>query len=199
VSFDVRVWLVRHSIETDAIMNEYQSETSFLRHLIRYDDSEERLKLEQSMAQVQQDERCVQRVASVTALVSVLAMACIASGDVLQGSIPFIGSERVIRVLCEVVLASLICLVTFVGLLADYRHRLNRLREEGRQLVTRLVESHLGKPHVPTWSGNQPRRESANFTAAKAAGREGDSRLLDAAFAVFQNGEGEGDNIRTSP
>jgi hypothetical protein len=175
--FDGRVGLVQQSIKTGAIMNEHQTETSFLRQLLRYDDSAERLKLEQSMAQVQRDERCVQRVASATALVSVLAMTCIASANILQTSIPFIGSEWVIRVLCELVLASLICLVTFVGLLAVYRHRLNRLREEGRQLVRRLVESQLGKPHVPTLSDNQPRSESPGFTAVKAAGRERDSRL----------------------
>jgi hypothetical protein len=90
-------------------MNEHQRGTSFLRHIIRYEDSDERLKLAQSIAGVQHDERCVQRVASVTALFPVPAIACIAYGDILQESIPAIGSELATKVLCEVVLASLIC------------------------------------------------------------------------------------------
>ena len=47
-------------------MSEHQTETAFLRHILLYDDGDERRKLEESIAQVQPDMRCVQRVASVT-------------------------------------------------------------------------------------------------------------------------------------
>ena len=56
-------------------MSEHETETAFLRHLILYDDSEQRRKLEQSMAQVRRDTHCVQRVASVTALFGTLLVA----------------------------------------------------------------------------------------------------------------------------
>jgi len=142
-------------------MNAHQRETSFLTQIIRYDDSDERLKLEKSIAQVRHDERCVQRVALVTALFPLLAIAGIAYGDILQENFLFIGSELVIKVLCELVLASLICLAAFAGLLAVYRKKLNRLREECCQLVTRLIESHLGKPQIPKLPVSHPRSDAA--------------------------------------
>jgi hypothetical protein len=131
-------------------MSEHQRETKFLRHVILYDDSDEHRKVEKNIAQVQHDERCVQRLAGIMALFLMLASAGIAYGAILHKNFPYDGSELVFRILCEAVLASLICLVAFAGLLMVYRWRLNRLREEGRRLVTRLLESRLGKPYTPT-------------------------------------------------
>jgi hypothetical protein len=135
-------------------MSEHQKETTFLRHVILYADCDEHRRLEENIAQVQRDERCVQRVASVTALFPVLAIASIAYGGILQENFPYNGSGLVFKILCELGLASLICLVAFAGLLMVYRRRLNRLREECRQLVTRLLESHLGTPHIQTLPGS---------------------------------------------
>ena len=67
----------------------------------------------------------------------------------LQKNFPCIGSGVVFRVLCEVGLASLICLVPCAGLLTVYRRNLNLLREKCRQLVTRLLQSQPGKPRLP--------------------------------------------------
>ncbi len=131
-------------------MSEHETETAFLRHMILYDDSDERRKLEKGIAQVRRDTRCVQRVASVTALFPLLALAGIAYGALLQENFPYNGSELVLRVLCVVGLASLICLVGFAGLLTFYFKKLNRLRKEARQLVIRHLESRLGKPQIPT-------------------------------------------------
>ena len=133
-------------------MSEHQIETAFLRHIILYDNSDECRKMEKSIAQVQQDVRSVQRVASVTALFPLLAIASFAYGVLLQENFPYNMSELVLvfRILCELGLAALICLVGLAGLLTVYRKKLNRLRKECLQLVTRLLESHLGKPRIPT-------------------------------------------------
>ena len=136
-------------------MSEHHRDTAFLRDIIRYDESDERRKLEKNIAQVQRDERCVQRLALVISLVPGLAIAGIAYGALLQRNFPYGLSEHVIRVFCELVLASLICLGGFAGLLAVYRWKLNRLRNECRQLVMRLLESHLGKPHLETLPRSQ--------------------------------------------
>ena len=40
----------------------------------------------------------------------------------------------------------MICLVVFMGLKSVYRMKLDRRREEGRQLVMRLLEARLGRP-----------------------------------------------------
>jgi hypothetical protein len=130
-------------------MSEHETETAFLRHIILYDDSAERLKLEKSIAQVRRDTHCVQRVASVTALFPLVAIAGLAYGALLQENFPYNGSELVLRVLCVLGLASLVCLVGFAGLLTVYLRKLHRLQKEARQLVIRLLESRLGDPHVP--------------------------------------------------
>jgi len=134
-------------------MSEHETETAFLRHIILYDDSEERRKLEKSIAQVHRDTHCVQRVASVTALFPLLAIAGIAYGALLQESFPYNASDLVFRVLCVLGLASLVCLVGFAGLLTVYLRKLHRLQKEARQLVIRLLESRLGNPHVATLPG----------------------------------------------
>lgn len=134
-------------------MNEHQTETAFLRHVILYNDSEERRKLEKRIAQVRCDTRCVQRVALVTALFPLLALAGIAYGVLLQENFPYNASELVLRILCVLGLASLICLVGFAGLWTFYFRKLHRLRKEARQLVIRTLESRLGEPHVATVPG----------------------------------------------
>jgi hypothetical protein len=131
-------------------MSEHQNETAFLKHLILYGSSDECRRLERSIARVQQDVRCVKRVAAVTLLVPVLAIAGLVYGMILHANFPFSGTDRVFRVLCELGLASLICLVGLVVLLTVYHTKLNRLREECRRSVVRLLESHLGNPHIAT-------------------------------------------------
>jgi hypothetical protein len=135
-------------------MGEHETETAFLRHIILYDDSEERLRLDKSIAQVRRDTRCVQRVASVTVLFPLLALAGLAYGALLQTNSPYSGAELVLRVLCVLGLAALICLVGFAGLLTVYLSKLRRLQKEARQLVLRLLESRLGDPHVATMQGS---------------------------------------------
>jgi hypothetical protein len=135
-------------------MSEHQIETAFLRRVILYEDSDERRKLERSIAQVQQDERCVQRLAWAIGLFPMLALAAVVYGAFLQENFPYNVSNAVLNVFGGLVLASLICLVAFGGLLTVYRRKLNRLRQECRQLITRLLESHVGKPHLPSLPGS---------------------------------------------
>ena len=145
-------------------MSEHQRETAFLRHIIRHGESAECRKLEKRIAQVQCDQRCVQRVSAVTALFPLLALAGFGYGGILEESFPYGGSEVIFRLLCVMGLASLICLVVFAGLLALYRLQLNEMREECRQVVTKLVEAHLVKPYVASLpSGHQGSGDDDTF------------------------------------
>lgn len=166
----------RTSLTSANSMSEHQIETAFLRRVILYDDSEEPLKLNKSIAQVQQDERCVQRMAAAMALFLMLGLACVGYGVILQENFPYNLPRPVINVFCGLVLASMICLVAFAGLLAVYRMKLNRLREECRRLVARLLESHLGKPHIPTLAGSH--RGADDREAFQRAAKSG-ARLTD--------------------
>jgi hypothetical protein len=164
-------------------MGEHEKETAFLKRIILYEDSDERRELEKRIAQVQHDERCVRRVALVTTLLPVLAIAIFAYGTILRENFPYDGSELVFRLVCELGLASLICLAGLAGLLRVYRMKLNRLREDGRQLVTKLLVSHLGKPHIAARPDGHdaPNVRGAFAGAAEVSGYSGSLISVDSA------------------
>ena len=137
-------------------MSTYQTETAFLRHAILYSDGAESLKLEKSLGQLQSDQRCVKRMALLTAPFFLAGMAGAACAAIFQENFPYVTAGIVFRLLCSLGLASLICLVGFMGLLTVYRLRLNRLRSECLQLLLRVLESHLGKPQIQTLPISHP-------------------------------------------
>jgi len=150
-------------------MNAHPGETPLLTGPIGYDDTDERQQVERSIAQVQRDQCCVKRFASVTALVPLLAMAVLGYEAMSQAKVPYEGSHPVIsvlyahpviRVLCEIGLASVICLVAFAGLLMGYRKKYNRLRDQCRPLATSLEPPHLLKPDLETSPGGHPGSEA---------------------------------------
>ncbi len=160
-------------------MSEHQIETALLRSLILYADSDEPLKLKNSIAQVRHDEHCVRRWASAMALFLMLGLAGVGYGGILQENFPYNLPQHVIDIFCALVLALVICLVAFTGLLTVYRRKLNRLRKECRRLVTRLLESHLGEPRIPTLAGSQtePDNREAFQDAAESSGYHGGLEL----------------------
>ena len=139
-------------------MTEHQRETAFLRQCILYDDTDERRKLEESIAQLQRNERCVRRAVWLMTLLVALAMAglcysavCLSdhAQDMTQLMTQFIS-----KAFCALGLGSLTCLVAFLGLGVVHRNKLDQRREECRRLATRVMESRLGKPRAA--SGTAP-------------------------------------------
>jgi hypothetical protein len=135
-------------------MSEHQRETAFLRTIIAFDDTDEQRKLEHKMTLAECNERCVKRLAAVMLLLSALGAAGLAYGAVLSDYFSYVNYRLVIEVSYVAILAALISLVVLVSHLMAYRNRLNRLREECRQLIMKLLESHPGKP---TFSTSQTR------------------------------------------
>jgi hypothetical protein len=135
-------------------MSEHQRETAFLRRIILHADTDESRELEKRIVQVQRDQSCVGRAALAAGLSAALTIAGFGYGAVLE--VNFLGNESqlVIRLLCSAGLASLICLLAFVALLGVYRQRLNGLREECRQLITKLVVSRMGEPQLASLPGD---------------------------------------------
>jgi len=129
-------------------MSEHQKDTDFLRRIIAYGDSEEHRELDGKIAQAQRDERCVKRVALAAALFTLAAPVGLAYTAIFDESFPYNQSRLLVTILCDVGLASLICVVGFVVLLMVYRMRLNELREECRHSVKRLIETHLDNSRV---------------------------------------------------
>jgi hypothetical protein len=137
-------------------MNAHPGETSFLTHIIGYDGSDEHLTPEKSIAQVQRNKRCVKRFAALIALFPLLAITGLGFEAMLQKNFPYDGPHPVLRVLCEMGLASVICLVAFAGLLMGYRKKLNRLRDQCSPLATRLLEPRWDTPDIATLPGSHP-------------------------------------------
>ena len=133
-------------------MSEHQKQTAFLRQCLLYDDTGERHELEESITQLQRNERCVRRAVCLMALLVALAMAGLCYSAVVPADDPHNLSQLVTqfdsKVFCALGLGSLICLVVFTGLGMVHRNKLDQRREECRRLAAKLVESRLGKPRV---------------------------------------------------
>jgi hypothetical protein len=127
-------------------LNEHQRETAFLRECIRHAESPEHQSLEKEIVQIQRDERCIQRAAWLMATLTMLAVAGVGYPAILVKSFPYNIPRLIIDIICALGLASMICLIVFVGLGMAYRKKLNHQREQCRQLITRLFASRLGQP-----------------------------------------------------
>ena len=130
--------------------NEHQRETAFLRQCILYDESPERGVLESKISQLQRDEGCVRRAGWLMTWLTGLAVAGLGYSAVFLEDFPqrmsVFGTRLIVKSCCALGFGSLICLLVFAVLGMVYRKKLDRRREECRRLVTRLLESRLGKP-----------------------------------------------------
>ena len=127
-------------------MSEHQKHTEFLRHCLRYGESAEHQTLEEKITQIQRDERCVQRAVWLMAVLTALAVAGLGYPVILVENFPYNVPQFILNLACALGLASMICLLVFLGLGMVYRRKLDQRREESRQLVTKLLASRLGKP-----------------------------------------------------
>jgi len=148
-------------------MSEHQKHTEFLRQCILYDESARRQELAEGISRIQRDAHCVGRAAWLMAMLTALAVACFGYGAVLVENFPYNTQHFIINIICALGVGSLISLLAFVGLGMVYRRKLDRRREECRQLVARLLESRLGKP-VTT-----PLRDMRDNRAGGGDGRTG--------------------------
>jgi uncharacterized membrane protein len=134
------------------IMSEHQKQTEFLTQCLVYDGTAESHKLAERIAQVQQDERRVQRGLRLMAGLAGLAIVGLCYSAVFLAYYPqnMLGfmMNFITQVFCVLGLVSTICLLVFVYLGVVYRKQLDQRLEECRQLVTKLMESRLGKPVI---------------------------------------------------
>lgn len=128
------------------MMSEHQKHTEFLRQCILYDESVRRHELAEGISRIQRDLRCVERMVRLMAILILLIVAWLGCGMILVDNFSDYMPQFIVNIICGVGLGSLISILALVGLGMVYRRQLNQRREECRQLVTKLLESRLGKP-----------------------------------------------------
>lgn len=139
------------------MMSEHQKHTEFLRQCIRYDDSAGRQNLVAEIARIQCDMRCVRCAAWLMAILIALAVAGLGYGAVLVKNFPYNTPQFILNLIYALGVGALISLLAFAGLWMFYRWKLDMRREQCRQMVTKLLESRLGKPVATPLRENRAR------------------------------------------
>jgi hypothetical protein len=139
------------------MMSEHQKETAFLRQCIAYEESATGRQLDERIAQIQRDERCLRRAAWLMALLAALALVGFGYLALLMDDFPMHMSLFAVHFMTKVIVAmgigSLTSLLAFAGYGIRYRWELNLRREECRRMVTKLLESRLGNLRAPRRNG----------------------------------------------
>jgi hypothetical protein len=126
------------------ITNDHQKHTEFLKECLRYDENTRCQELAQEMTRIQRDECCVQRATWLMAVLTTLALALLVYPAILLGDFPYSVPRFMMHVVSILGLASFISLLTFLVLGVLHRQKLNRLREESRRRVAKLLETRMG-------------------------------------------------------
>jgi len=95
------------------------------------------------------------------AMLIALVVAGLSYEVILVDNFPYNLPQLIINLVCALGIGSLISLLTFMGLGMVYRSKLDQQREECRQLVSRLLESRLGKPVTTPLRDNRAGEEDA--------------------------------------
>ncbi len=148
-------------------MTEHEKQTAFLRQCLLYDDTGQRDVLEETITQLQRNERCVRRASWLMVLLTALAIAGLCYSTVFlvdsPRNMPGFMTQFITKVFYALALGSLVCMVAFTGLGVVYRKELDQRREECRRLAAKLLESRLGKPRV--LEGTAPKISSEEMKA----------------------------------
>jgi hypothetical protein len=129
-------------------MSERDRETAFLRRIIRHDRTAESHSVGDEIDRLEHQIRILRRavfwIAGLVALAGVgLGYAAILSLD-YPDNVWRLSRQFGVRVPCALGLASLVCLLCFLGLGLVYRRQLNVQREKARRLSERLLVSQTG-------------------------------------------------------
>ncbi len=132
-------------------MSERERNTDFLKRMILFAHPDEHRKLEADISQVRRKQHCVQRAAQLMILFGLISAVALGYGAVLEENCPRFFTTFI----CGLGLASPVCLAFFLVLLVNYRRELNRLLEECRQLIAKIMKDRLGRVGTTTFTGAQ--------------------------------------------
>lgn len=162
-------------------MNEYRRQSDFLRHLLALDDSRLSRTLQEQLVVAERNERCLFVSCRLVALIGVLGFLGFGYTAVLLPEFFNSSTHVLIRLFSALSLGSAICLVVFAGVWLWYRATANRVREDCRQSVIRMLAARLNpqaEPSAPVVHGAPylPILSSPARPPAPGTGPDGDLR-----------------------
>jgi hypothetical protein len=124
-------------------MSEYRRQSAFLKNLLAYDEAPSTLALQERLVTAERNERCIFSACRLVAAIGILSLFGFGYTAVLLPQFFDSSSHVLIKLFSALGLGSGMCLFVFVGLWLWYRATANKLREEGRQAIMRLLEARL--------------------------------------------------------
>ena len=124
-------------------MTEYCKQAAFLRMLLAYEDADKRRELQEHLAQAEKNERCVLVATRLVGVIAAMGLAGLGYSAVLLPEFFNTSSHILVQFFSALALGSAMCLTVFVGLWLYYRGALNRVHDECRRVITRMIEARL--------------------------------------------------------
>jgi hypothetical protein len=87
-------------------------------------------------------------------MLGALVVAILGYGTIMVANFPYNTSHLIINLISAVGIGVLVSLLAFMGLWVVYRWKLDLRREECRQMVAKLLQSHFGKPPAKSLQDN---------------------------------------------
>ena len=145
-------------------MNESHTETAFLVGVVSYDDTAEGGRLKASVAQAEQDERCVRRALRLPVVLVLLAIIGLGYWEVFLSqraslsydfsSVTWRGRLFIANGLLGLGLGSLFSVLVLLVLATVYHKQAGKRRRECRRFAAQLLEARLGKRPARPLSGD---------------------------------------------
>jgi hypothetical protein len=128
-------------------MNEYRRQSDFLKHLLAMDDSPSSRTLHERLVVAERNERCLFGSCRLVALIGVVGILGFGYTAVLLPEFFNNSTHVLIRLFSALGLGSAICLIVFAGVWLWYRATADRVREDCRLLIVRMLAARL-RPEV---------------------------------------------------
>jgi hypothetical protein len=127
-------------------MTEYRKQATFLKNLLAYSDSEEQSRLQERLAQAEKNEHCLICACRLVGLIALFGLAGLGYSAVLLPEFFNNSSHFLVQFFCALGLGSSMCLLVFVCLWLYYRGSVNRIHEECRRIITKMLQARLVLP-----------------------------------------------------
>ena len=127
--------------------NEQEKEAAFLKRCLVFTELAEGRQLRKRIHLIQRDQRCLCRAMALMVMLAALGLASLVYGALFRVNFSDREFNFLFNLICSLILTGLVCLGVFAVHLLVYQRRLNGLRAECFDLVSKLLESREDEPN----------------------------------------------------